>query len=140
MAEIGNWIPERIEASYYGGPSLKVTESQSLMVNHHVNEKSDKEVSSNYKATALGSDGFPNHLNGEIQKSVSPDTVDRINAQKSERITNMAAAKSCTRHHARIWLSKNKINKLRRYGIIPAELKRYTINGILPDEIMQQYL
>ncbi len=43
--------------------------------------------------------------------------------------------------YQRVWLSKNKLRKLRRDGIVPTELRPYCdSNGVLPESIMADYL
>lgn len=64
---VGEWVPDKRKNGYYGGPSLKTQESQSLVVNHHVTVRDERDVST-YKYKPNSTDNFPAHLSGEMSK------------------------------------------------------------------------
>lgn len=110
-----NWVPERIKPGYYGGPSLKTVESQSVVTNGHVSLKDERDVSINYRPSLIRNDNFPARLSGKCVKG-------SLGLPRPE-------------------LSKNQRNKLRRYGKVPVQLQQYCDkNGLLPEPILAQYI
>lgn len=64
---VGEWHSEPRANGYYGGPSIKTQESQSLVVNHHVTIRDERDVAS-YKYKPYSKDTFPAHLSKEMSK------------------------------------------------------------------------
>ncbi len=82
---VGEWIPDNTKPGHFGGPSLATKHSKSLVVNHHITVKDERDVSSNYKHRPYSNDSYCTHLNSEVKVSNPGPKLSKNQRRKMHR-------------------------------------------------------
>ncbi len=81
---VGEWIPEPSVPSNYGGPSLATKHSKSIVLNHHITGRDERDVVT-YKYAPYSNDSFCTHLNSKVVKHVEGPKLSKNQRRKMHR-------------------------------------------------------